>query len=225
MATRRRRLKSSRVKIEYRDLNDLVPYDFNPRDNQEAIRSVANSIEAFGFLVPIIVDDENVIVAGHTRLEAAKLLRLTEAPVIVATALSEDQIRQFRLIDNKVAELAKWDYDLLSGEITALQDSGIDFTNFGWTQEDIDCLTEVVADDCLSAGSVVDDEELSNNRRVAQPRGPATTRFVFGEIVFFVPAEAYRQWINGIRSEFDYQEEDIIREVKARLELPVGADI
>lgn len=225
MARRRRRQEIGKVEIQYRDVNELVPYDQNPRQNEEAVQSVANSIQTFGFLVPIVVDEQDVIVAGHTRHEAAKLLQLTDVPVIVARDLSEDQIRQFRLIDNKVSELAKWDYDLLAGEITALQQSGIDFTRFGWSHEEIDCLTEVVADDCLSVGAVVEEEELERRRRASTPRGPATTRFVFGEFVFFVPAEAYRQWANGIRSEFDYQEDDIIREIKARLGLPVGADI
>lgn len=225
MARRRRRAQPERVNIEYRDLNDIIPYDNNPRDNAEAVESVANSIRNFGFLVPIVVDEESIVIAGHTRLEAAKRLGLSDAPVIVATALTDAQVQQFRLIDNKVSELAKWDYDMLAGEITALQDSGINFTDFGWNQEEIDCLTEVVADDCLAIGSVVDDDELANRRRASQPRGPSTTRFVFGEIVFFVPAEAYRQWANGIRSEFDYQEDDIIAEIKRRLGLPVGTDI
>lgn len=224
MATRRRaQSNANRVSVSYMDLGDIQPYENNPRDNEPAIRSVANSIQSFGFLVPIVVDSDHVIVAGHTRYEASKLLGLTEVPVIVADQLTEEQIRQFRLIDNKVSELARWDYDMLSQEITALQESGVDFTDFGWSSEEIDCLTEVVADDCLSAANLSDTPAGPSD--AARPRGPATTRFVFGEFVFFVPSEAYRQWANSLRSEFDYREDDILMEIKRRLGLPVGADL
>ena len=224
MARRRRAVEQApKVRVDYWDLNDITPYPDNPRDNDQAVQSVANSIKAFGFLVPIVVDGEGVVVAGHTRLEAAKSLGLHEAPVIVADSLTEDQVKQFRIIDNKVSELARWDMDLLSGELGALQNSGIVFTDFGFTQDEIDCLTEVVADDCLAAGTVSDDMDAPRNREVS--RGPGTTRFVLGEYVFFIPAEAYRTWVSGLRSEFDFQEEDILREIKSRLGLPVGANL
>jgi site-specific DNA-methyltransferase (adenine-specific) len=201
------------VQIEYLDIGDITPYERNPRDNAEAVDSVAASIESFGFLVPIIVDPENVIIAGHTRLEAAISVGLTEVPCIRTSRLTEAQINAFRIIDNKVAELARWDFDLLSGEITALRDTGIDFTNFGFTQEEIDCLSEVVADDCLAAGAMVDDDRSG----VAERRAPSQTRFVLGEFVFFIPAEDYRRWAAMIRNENDFAEEDITADLQQRL--------
>lgn len=218
---RRRRSRSvdtpEPVSIRYVGIGCVIPYDSNPRDNREAVESVANSIQSFGFLVPIVVDEDMVVIAGHTRLEAANSLGLKEVPVIVAGDLTEDQVKQFRLIDNKVSELARWDFDLLSEEITSLQDSGIDFTQFGWTQEEVDCLTDVVADDCLSGADILPDESPEHD--MTAPRGPSTTRFVFGEFVFFVPSDAYRRWANQLRSDMDYNEQDMIQEIKERLSI------
>lgn len=208
----------TRVDMGYIDISDIVPYEFNPRDNAAAIESVANSIRSFGFLVPVVVDASNVLVAGHTRVEAAKTLGIPEVPCIRAEHLSEDQIRAFRIIDNKVAELAKWDFDLLSQEFNALRDSGLDFTDYGYTREELDCLTDMVADDCLSADGLIDAESRDRLQR-AERRAPAQARFVLGEIVFFIPAAEYRRWVDGIRGLHDFNEEEIVTDIKRRLGL------
>lgn len=115
-------------------LDELIPYEKNPRKNDEAVDKVALSISSFGFKVPIIIDRNNVIVAGHTRLKAAKKLGLTTVPVIRADDLTDDQVRAFRLADNKVAELADWDWGLLEDE---LADIDIDMTLFGFDRNEI----------------------------------------------------------------------------------------
>jgi ParB family chromosome partitioning protein len=115
-------------------LNDMKPYDKNPRKNDGAVDVVANSIKEFGFKVPIIVDRNNIIVAGHTRYKAAKKLGLKEVPVIIADDLTDEQIKAFRLADNKVSEIAEWDFDLLGEE---LKDIEFDMTNFGFTESDL----------------------------------------------------------------------------------------
>lgn len=225
MAVKRRRggasadNRNAKIQLSYVDIHSIQPYAYNPRDNAEAIDAVANSIQQFGFIIPIVVDDDGVLVAGHTRLEAAKRLGLSEAPAIHASHLTEDQINAFRLIDNKVAEIAKWDFDMLSGEIAKLQDSGITLTDFGWTREELDCLTQLVADDCLSTEGLVT-LETSERLRAAERRAPATARFVLGEIVFFMPATEYRTWVDGIRTLHDYNEQEIIADIRQRLGLP-----
>lgn len=108
-------------------VNDLVPYEKNPRKNDKAVKAVANSIKEFGFKVPIIVDKNNVIVAGHTRLKAAIKLGLEEVPCIIADDLTEDQIKAFRLADNKVGEIAEWDEAKL---LVELQDIQMDMSQF-----------------------------------------------------------------------------------------------
>ncbi|MCR4671975.1 MAG: ParB N-terminal domain-containing protein [Lachnospiraceae bacterium] len=117
------------VSIKTISIDELKPYDKNPRKNDEAVKYVANSIKEFGFKVPIIVDKDNVIVAGHTRYKAAKELGLTEVPCIVADDLTPKQIKAFRLADNKVSEFAQWDFDLLGEELGELE---LDMTEFGF---------------------------------------------------------------------------------------------
>lgn len=207
-----------RVQFEYVDLNDITPYPFNPRDNEKAIPAVAESIRAFGFLVPCVIDHDNVLVAGHTRTEAAKLLGMTEVPCVRASHLTQEQINAFRLIDNKVAEAAAWDHDLLAGEISKLAEINLDWTKFGWNQEEIDCLTEVVASDCLdaqqTAAQAVADAAGSQNRRA-----PTRARFVLGELVFFVDSGPYRAWVDGLRQLHDFNEVAITTDLKRRLGL------
>jgi hypothetical protein len=207
---------NQRVQLEYREVGDLKNYDFNPRDNEAAIQSVANSIRAFGFLIPVVIDGEDVLVAGHTRVAAARLLGMNEVPVIRATHLSEDDINAFRIIDNKVAELAKWDFDLLAGEINKLHGSGLVLTDFGWTREELDCLSDVVADDCMNTENLVDLQARERINR-SERRAPQTARFVLGELVFFVTAAEYRQWVEGVRTLHDYDERAIIADLKQRL--------
>lgn len=110
------------------ELKDLIPYDKNPRKNDEAVKYVAASIREFGFKVPIVIDRNNVIVAGHTRYKAAQELGLKDVPCIVADDLTDEQVRAFRLADNKVSDYSIWDNKLLLEE---LNDIGDDlFTGF-----------------------------------------------------------------------------------------------
>lgn len=108
-------------------VNNLVPYDKNPRRNDEAAVKVAESIKQFGFKIPLVVDRNNVVVCGHTRLKAAKKLKLKTVPCILADDLSEDQIKAFRLVDNRTAEIAEWDFALLEEELADVQ---LDMTAF-----------------------------------------------------------------------------------------------
>lgn len=118
-------------------INTLKPYQNNPRLNDEAVDYVANSIKEFGFKVPIIIDEDNVIVAGHTRLKAAEKLGLDEVPVIIADDLSSDQIKAFRLADNKTAEFAQWDQELLMSELMDLKTENFDMIPFGFLDEEV----------------------------------------------------------------------------------------
>ena len=115
------------LKIEYLETDNLIPYINNPRINGNAVDAVAGSIAEFGFRNPIIIDKDNVIIAGHTRLLAAKKLGLTEVPVVRADDLTEAQVKAYRIADNKTAEFAEWDTDRLIAE---LQDIGDLFTGF-----------------------------------------------------------------------------------------------
>lgn len=113
--------------------SDLRPYKQNPRNNDNAIEAVAESIKAFGFKVPIVIDRENVIVCGHTRLKAAQKLKLETVPCVIADDLTDEQIQAFRLADNKTAELAEWDVARLALELDDL--SAFDMSKFGFDLE------------------------------------------------------------------------------------------
>ena len=121
------------MQIEELYTKELIPYSNNPRNNESAVDAVAASIEEFGFKVPIIIDKDNVIVAGHTRLKAALKIGLEKVPCIKADDLTPEQLKAFRLADNKVGELATWDFDKLEEELAGLD---MDMSAFGFTQED-----------------------------------------------------------------------------------------
>lgn len=114
------------LKIVYRNINELKLYKNNPRNNNNSIKEVAKSIKEFGFKIPILIDENNVIICGHTRLEASKELGLEKVPCIVAADLNEEQIRAFRIADNKVAEYSRWDYEKLKDELKKM-DNKFDF--------------------------------------------------------------------------------------------------
>ena len=123
-------------KIIYLPLKAIKPYKKNPRKNDKAVEFVANSIRQFGFRNPIIIDENYEIVCGHTRWKAAKVIGLESVPCIMADDLNEDQIRAFRLADNKTAEMADWDFDLLELEFNDIDPDLFDMADFGFFQDD-----------------------------------------------------------------------------------------
>jgi DNA modification methylase len=125
------------MKIELRPLAEIKPYEKNPRINDAAVDAVAESIGRFGFRQPIVVDADGVIVCGHTRWKAAQKLGLSEVPVHVATDLTSEQIRAYRIADNKTAELAEWNLELLPIELGELKDAGIDWSLLGFDQDEL----------------------------------------------------------------------------------------
>lgn len=113
---------------------DLQAYKYNPRDNDNAVDVVAESIKEFGFKVPLVITGENVIVCGHTRLRAAKRLGIREVPCIVADDLTPEQIKAFRLADNKTSEFAEWDFAALERELEELTAFDVDMSKFGFDE-------------------------------------------------------------------------------------------
>lgn len=125
------------MNIVNKSISEIKPYEKNPRKNDDAVKYVAESIKEFGFKVPVVIDKNGVIVAGHTRWKAAKELKLETLPCVVADDLTEEQIKAFRLVDNKVSEKAGWDFALLEEELDDLFD--FDMEVFGFVEhEDVD---------------------------------------------------------------------------------------
>lgn len=125
---------SDTVNIQEMATNELKPYANNPRDNKASVAKVANSIKEFGFKVPIVIDSKNVIVVGHTRWLAAQSLGLDKVPCIIADDLTQEQIRAFRLVDNKVGEESEWLMPSLQLELLELKDF-FDMSSFGFEVE------------------------------------------------------------------------------------------
>ena len=125
------------MEIVIKQLKDLVPYDRNPRDINGAVGKVAESIKAFGFNVPILIDAENVIIAGHTRYEAAKELGISEVPCIIADDMTEDEEKQYRIVDNKTGELSSWDYEKLIMELNEISEVDMSVFEFGKFDEEM----------------------------------------------------------------------------------------
>lgn len=121
----------AQLKIVNKNVNELVNYENNPRDNDGAVDAVASSIKEFGFKVPVIIDKNNVIVCGHTRVKACKKLGIAEVPCIIADDLTDEQIKAFRLADNKTSELATWDSDKLFEELKQID---LDMEQFGFDE-------------------------------------------------------------------------------------------
>lgn len=118
------------------NIKDLKPYENNPRDNSEAVNNVTESIRQFGFNIPILVKEDMTIIAGHTRLEAAKELGLKKIPGIIINDLPAELIDQFRIIDNKTAELSSWDFEKLMIEMSKIEEINMDAFGFGDFEEE-----------------------------------------------------------------------------------------
>lgn len=124
------------MNIVNKSVSEIKPYEKNPRKNDDAVKYVAESIKQFGFKVPVVIDKNGVIVAGHTRWKAAKELKLETLPCVVADDLTEEQIKAFRLVDNKVSEKAGWDFALLEEELDDLFDFDMEVFGF-FEHEDV----------------------------------------------------------------------------------------
>jgi DNA modification methylase len=153
------------MKIELRPISEIKPYPNNPRINDDAVDTVAESIKEFGFRQPIVVDTDGVIICGHTRFKAAQKLGLEKVPVHVATDLTADQIKAYRIADNKSSELADWNFDLLPIELGELQTAGFDLSLLGF---DSDELLKLMSGDVAEGLTDPDDVPAPPDKAVTQ---------------------------------------------------------
>jgi ParB-like chromosome segregation protein Spo0J len=151
--------------VELRPIDSIRPYDKNPRVNDPGVDAVAASIREFGFRQPIVVDEESVIIVGHTRYKAALKLGLTEVPVHVAVGLSPAQAKAYRIADNQTASFSQWDDDLLPLELASLQELGYDLNLTGFDGNE---LLRLLQSDSTEGETDPDD--------IPEPPDEATTR-------------------------------------------------
>ena len=151
-------------------VKQLRPYQNNPRVHpRRQIDKLARAIDEFGFLIPILIDDQNTVLAGHARIEAAKQLGVLNVPCIRASHLSETQKRTFTILDNRLATEATWDFQLLAKEVEFLQGEGIDLTSTGFEFPEIEMILEG-ADPAVSNGKDDQIPQLTPDRVVTRPR-------------------------------------------------------
>lgn len=189
------------MEIEYIKTNELIPYKNNPRINDQAVEKVAESIKNFGFKVPVIVDEENVLIAGHTRVKAAKALGMGKVPTIRANDLTDEQIRAFRIADNKTGEFAEWDFELLQSELEDLED---EFT--GFDEGNIDQLMQEYEDQ--QNGDYTENEEYDYETEIVEGvSGSLVDNFLVPPFTVLDTKQGYwqdrkRLWLSlGIKSE------------------------
>lgn len=154
------------MKIEHRKLADIRPYDNNPRHNDDGVAALAASIQEFGFRQPVVVDEEGVIVVGHTRWKAAQKLGLEEVPVHVATGLTPEQIRAYRIADNQTASLSSWDRGLLAFELGELHQLNYDIGLTGFSNDE---LAKLLGGDVIAGLTDPDSVPAPPDEPVTQP--------------------------------------------------------
>ena len=169
------------MKIQTIPLQDIHPYARNPRKNDEAMKNVAASIRQFGFLVPLVIDRNYEIVAGHTRYKAAQSLGMKEVPCVIADELTEDQIKAFRLADNKVGEIAQWDMDLLPLE---LADIIMPMTDFGF---------QAISDDDFSDQFTLDAGEKKPFQQISITVHDEQARLILAAIKYVYDQDAVKE--------------------------------
>lgn len=150
------------MEIIEKRLEELKPYDNNPRKNDGAVDALAESIKEFGFRVPLIVSRDGVIISGHTRYKAAKKLDLEKVPCIIAEKLDEDEVKQFRIVDNKTQELAKWDFAALAEELESITTINMDAFGFAAFSDDNDEPVEITSS--LNEGEEVDLDDFDDDQ-------------------------------------------------------------
>ena len=161
------KILNSKLTVTEVDINSIVPYEHNPRNNEKAVAYVADSIRNFGFKVPIVIDKYNVIVTGHTRYKAALSLNMDTVPCIVATDLTPEQAKAFRIADNKVSEYSKWDETLLSQELKVISELNFDFETLGFQEWEAEQLLNPVSIDDISE-FFVDKEPKEKKRQIVK---------------------------------------------------------
>jgi ParB-like chromosome segregation protein Spo0J len=197
------------MKIELMPVDQVLPYARNPRINAHAVEKVAASIKEFGFRQPIVVDGEMVIVVGHVRYEAAKRLGLKKVPVHVATDLTPQQIKAYRITDNRVGEESEWDKALLQLEIVELEEAAFSAELLGFNDEELRDIKASV-DGLLEDGFGKDDDDDIEE---------ADTTARIGGYTFPIPREQYLEWLEALKQSVGFEKKEIIEELKRRLGL------
>ena len=196
------------MKVELMSIEKLVPYARNPRITAHDVDKVAASIKEFGFRQPIVVDSEMVIIVGHVRYQAAQKLGLKKVPVHVMEGATPEQVKAYRIADNRTGEEAEWDRELLQLEINELDTGDFDKSVLGFNEEELNSLR-------LSLESLQDGIEGDEDGELEE----ADTKATIGPYTFVIERGQYLEWMEQIRQRVGFDKEAIVEELKRRLGL------
>jgi len=198
-------------RIEFWPVTKLQPYDRNPRiHSDEQISQIAASFIRFGMVMPILVDSGAGVIAGHGRLEAAKLVGLKKVPVVILDNLTDEEKRAYVIADNKLAENASWDKELLGEHVEVLMAKDFDMGVIGFSNDEIERLLNEAKED-LTDG--FDEEESDEHQEESD------TQCVIGPYRFPIPRADYLRWHDAIREAVGFEKESIKNEIRKRLKL------
>jgi len=199
-------------RIEFWPVAKLQPYERNPRlHSDEQISQIAASFIRFGMVMPILVDKDAGVMAGHGRLEAGKLVGLEKIPVVVLDNLTDEEKRAYIIADNKLAENASWDKELLGEHVEVLLSKDFDMGVIGFSKDELEQLLAEAQDD-LSDG--FDDDEKSD-----EIQDESDTQCVVGSYRIPIPRADYLRWHDAIRSAVGFEKDCIKNEIKRRLKI------
>ncbi len=170
-------MKNNAVSIEYVPIAEIKAYENNPRKNADAVEKVAQSIQTFGIRVPAIIDANNVLIAGHTRVMAAARLGITEFPCVRADDLTKNEAKAFRLADNRMQEDSEWDIETLAHEFAELKKTGYDLTETGFDEFELDGIDLSTVQQPVDDGSEEEEADDEDDTQAGSP-GADTGEFV-----------------------------------------------
>ena len=196
-------------KMEIRSIETLKPFPRNPKKHpEEQIDKICSGIKEFGFLVPILIDADGEIIAGHGRLLAAQKLKMAEVPVILVDHLTPTQVKAFRIADNKLNE-SPWDYDMLTELLGEINQDGGNMDALGFDEAEINRML----DSLLSPESVGDGRVPTGKIDVDEP----DTRVTIGKYWFSVPWQSYVIWIENLKQDVGFDDKSVVDELRRRL--------
>lgn len=202
-----------KLAIKYQDPKALKPSPNNTREHSpEQVKQIVEAIGQFGFTNPILVDENNAIIAGHGRAMAALQVGLPTVPTIALSGLTETQKRAYMIADNKIALNATWNHDMLAMEIAELQDLDFDMSLIGFTDEELNKITEGLGVPDESEDGVYASEGKDQHKQ-------AQTMVVVGEYRAVLDRDRYKAWLEEIRQSAGFKDEQVKAEMLRRLGL------
>lgn len=203
------------MKIQMIAPDKVIPYARNPRVNEHAIDKVAASLKEFGWKQPIVVDKEMVIIVGHVRHQAAKRLEMAEVPVVIAEDLTPEQVKAYRIADNRVGEESQWDDEFLALEFSDLDTAEFNTGILGFDESEIESIQKALDE----AATEIEDGYSGNDDDDLDDVEEADTQATIGEYRFTIERQKYLDWMEDIKQSVGFEKENVTKELQKRLGL------